>query len=638
MPKLLRTGSLTSLGSCDPGSAVKPPRSPTAKDSSLHGLVPGKRSPSAGVLHGGIDWRCQAPGALHVGLGHGLSQSDTSLASKQDTRCNGAGSRASAEAKGLSRPQSALTPLPARCLTKRLHQPEVSSMAEPRPRHPRCVQMGRPAAFSKPALPQHGVDCLVALSSSQGGPSGNSTEQGDGGERRRSKSPRQPSPAPPCQPVSSAQDLLRLLSAATLQADGEHQAPSQEHPRPPKVTLPGLPRREVPSAGPPTPREATPRTPCCEEPSSAKSGSSTSPWLPGARWCGEFGASPGGTPTARRGKLSVLRARRAMQAVLAVEIPAEEEAPTKTIRQLRDNEKIYDLYYWERVIQEDGDGGKVVVCRPKNGPEGVFDYIMKIKSKEKLRHQNYEEQYRTAQLRMLNFPPHAGVVPLTEVLEDKSFYYIVMDKAKGGSFFHSLLHEFKSGVMPTRAVRQLMREILEAVDHLHKQGVLHRDIKPDNLMMQVYDDDASPTGQSRHVVLIDFDHADPEWSPAIPHVDTGIFGTLRFNAPETFLGKYSKESDLYSVGTILYLLMAGKMPYRDEIFEQEPVREASPMSRQSWMDTVYQLMRQEAIDWACSPWPEQPVCRGFCAALLSFDACNRPSSAEEALAHPWLQD
>mmetsp|Transcript_46581 Transcript_46581/g.141294 ORF Transcript_46581/g.141294 Transcript_46581/m.141294 type:complete len:214 (+) Transcript_46581:2-643(+) len=213
-----------------------------------------------------------------------------------------------------------------------------------------------------------------------------------------------------------------------------------------------------------------------------------------------------------------------------------------------------------------------------------------------------------------------------------------MDRATGGSFFYSLLKEFKDGIMPHGAVKGLIREILEAVSHVHQQGMLHRDIKPDNLMMQVYDDDASPTGQSRHVVLIDFDHADPEWSPAIPHVDTGIFGTLRFNAPETFLGKYSKESDLYSVGTILYLLMAGKMPYRDEIFEQEPVREASPMSRQSWMDTVYQLMRQEAIDWACSPWPEQPVCRGFCAALLSFDACNRPSSAEEALAHPWLQD
>jgi len=51
----------------------------------------------------------------------------------------------------------------------------------------------------------------------------------------------------------------------------------------------------------------------------------------------------------------------------------------KKIRSLQEGEKIFDLYYWEKVLQQEGDGGKVVVCRPKDRADEEFNFVMKIK-------------------------------------------------------------------------------------------------------------------------------------------------------------------------------------------------------------------------------------------------------------------
>jgi len=223
-----------------------------------------------------------------------------------------------------------------------------------------------------------------------------------------------------------------------------------------------------------------------------------------------------------------------------------------------------------------------------------------------------------------------------------------MDKAHGGAFFSCLLSEYKDGVMPSHAVRKVMKDILNAVGHCHLAGILHRDIKPDNLVMQIRDDVESPSGKVRKVALIDFDHAEPDWnqrSPGMHHVQDAWCGTVRFSAPETFNGLFSPASDLYSVGVILYMLMTGNMPYGDDVYEYghevqraaaESPKCASP-KRCNW-HPIYNSMREVQIDWQCNPWPEQPECRDFCERLLSFESRDRPQSCEEALKHPWFRE
>jgi len=315
-------------------------------------------------------------------------------------------------------------------------------------------------------------------------------------------------------------------------------------------------------------------------------------------------------------------------------------------------EKIFDLYQWDEVLQETGDGGKVVVCKPKSNPASPTrssspivptstqrTYVMKMRSKESLSNDCMADQFRKSLLRILNLPPHIGVLPIHEVLEDDKFYYIVMERASG-AFFNTLLTEFGDGVMPAASVKKLTREILEALGHIHQSGMLHRDVKPDNLVFQAHDDPKSPTGKVNKVSLIDFDHAEPDWTPSSGSSKSHWCGTVRFSAPETFNGIFSQASDLYSVGVILYMLLAGKMPYDDCMFEElVDMRTPTPnRSRYNWRYAVFQRMRETPIDWHCDPWPSQPVCTDFCQKLLAFEASYRPGCADEALQHQWFAE
>ena len=324
------------------------------------------------------------------------------------------------------------------------------------------------------------------------------------------------------------------------------------------------------------------------------------------------------------------------------------QTSTKKIQRLEEGQKIFDLYYWEEILQEEGDGGKVVVCRPKNTEEDMdlrpdsradkssFRFVMKIKSKEALRQDMHEEQFAKAQTRLLNLSAPAGVIQIQQVLEDENFYYVVMDRASGGSFFNSLLEEYRDGTMPPSAVCKVARDILETLRHLHKEGILHRDIKPDNMVMHSHTNDSGQRLQK--VTLIDFDHADADFSGMGLTQVQHCFGTARFNAPEAFLGFYSAATDLYSVGVIVYLLLTGSMPYPSELFDfpASPGSPASPTANRRWMRQVVAQMEAHQIDWNHPTFHEIPLSKDFCQHLLAFNMVDRAATAEDALRHPWI--
>lgn len=320
------------------------------------------------------------------------------------------------------------------------------------------------------------------------------------------------------------------------------------------------------------------------------------------------------------------------------------EGEIRRIRPLPEGKKIFDLYYWDEVIQETGCGGKVVVCSPKSeecttSPRSPFSgskskvargsHVMKIKSKVELRKNGEEEIFRKANLKMLNLPPHVGILPLYEVLEDDAHFFVVMEKANGGSLLSSLLEECPDGVMPELVVMRLMKEILSAIAHLHQQGILHKDIKADNLVVEVNDEPTSPGGKIRTVKLIDFDLSDPDWVPDSPGTHGHNWaGTKQNSAPETFRGTFSQQSDLYSAGTILYLLMTGRWPHNEDLF--------GDMEFDEDVRAISQRMAMVNIDWNDSCWSHHPSCQDFCKWLLDFDPAQRPASAVVAARHEWF--
>eukprot|EP00440_Ansanella_granifera_P029719 gb/GFBE01032282.1/.p1 GENE.gb/GFBE01032282.1/~~gb/GFBE01032282.1/.p1 ORF type:complete len:612 (+),score=112.17 gb/GFBE01032282.1/:1-1836(+) len=330
----------------------------------------------------------------------------------------------------------------------------------------------------------------------------------------------------------------------------------------------------------------------------------------------------------------------ATTAELAKESALQECVPEKPLKRmglLGEGEKIFDRYQWAHhaVLQEDGDGGKVVVCQQKGGSKG---FVMKLKAKQTLGDAESQHRYRRNMEWMMNLKKHPGIAAVEEALEDDGFFYTVMELASGGSLLEGLLRNFPSGVIPEGELRTVMRDLLEAVGFLHSNGILHRDIKPDNLLLQSGLESESGENSYGHVMLCDYDHAGPVPEAQDEDGSMAIYGTRRFQAPETFLGRTSRQSDLYSVGVVLYLLVTGQMPFSDDTYDcsRESYEAMGPAGIRCWGAEVHRSMLRAKVDWDGEPWQTQRTCRYLCQWLMAPDYKDRPANAEEALAHDWF--
>jgi serine/threonine-protein kinase len=141
--------------------------------------------------------------------------------------------------------------------------------------------------------------------------------------------------------------------------------------------------------------------------------------------------------------------------------------------------------------------------------------------------------------------------------------YIVMERLLG----ETLQQEFRQkGALGAYEAVRYMRQVLAALTAAHELGIVHRDIKLDNIFIH------QPAGAPRIVKVLDFGIAKivdgvssraPQ--PLIPTDEGIVIGTPRFVSPEAALGKrVDHRADIYSVGLVLYTLLAGRGPWDDE--------------------------------------------------------------------------
>jgi predicted Ser/Thr protein kinase/PAS domain-containing protein len=168
----------------------------------------------------------------------------------------------------------------------------------------------------------------------------------------------------------------------------------------------------------------------------------------------------------------------------------------------------------------------------------------------------------------LKLDPHPGVARLIDTLEDDGKLVIIQEYVEGRTLGDMLDQE-----LPRPLVERIILQLIEVVAHAHKNRIMHRDIKPNNIIIQ-------PNGNLK---LLDFGAAKMLGEKDI---SATMVGSRPFMAPEQIMGKSERRSDIWAIGVLMYLLYTGELPFYseveklliDQILEQEPVppREENP--------------------------------------------------------------
>lgn len=205
-----------------------------------------------------------------------------------------------------------------------------------------------------------------------------------------------------------------------------------------------------------------------------------------------------------------------------------------------------DKYDMGRVLGQ-GTFAKVHHARNRQTGESV---AIKVIDKEKIVKIGLIEQMNR-EISVMRLVPHPNVVRIYEVMATRAKIYMVMEYARGGELFNKVAR----GRLKEEAARRYFQQLIAAVDFCHSRGVYHRDLKPENLLLD----------GSRNLKVSDFGLSALEESKREDGLLYTTCGTPAYVAPEVIhrKGYDGAKADVWSCGVILYVLLAGFLPFRD---------------------------------------------------------------------------
>jgi len=209
------------------------------------------------------------------------------------------------------------------------------------------------------------------------------------------------------------------------------------------------------------------------------------------------------------------------------------------------NKDIKDFYDIGKTL---GVGSFAIVKECVNKKTGE-KFAVKIIDKK---HIEGQEAMIKSEVNVIKQLRHPNIICLKEFYESERDIYLVTDLAKGGELFD---HIIEKGSFTEKDAANLVKQILEAVNYMHKKNIVHRDLKPENLLFKDKSED-SP------LMVTDFGLS--KFTEASSLLNTSC-GTPGYVAPEIISRKgHGIAVDLWSIGVITYVLLCGFPPFYGE--------------------------------------------------------------------------
>ncbi|GMF65839.1 unnamed protein product [Phytophthora lilii] len=286
-----------------------------------------------------------------------------------------------------------------------------------------------------------------------------------------------------------------------------------------------------------------------------------------------------------------------MNAAIDILSPTSSPPPKVTFR--KGEKSFLDFHQHYAITRHLGEGSYSTVKQVTHRKKGGF-YACKIVDKLSL--SDVDRAALSHEVRVLSSVSHVNIMRLYEVIEDDAKCYLVTELAEGGDLFDRIV---KQGKFPERVAQKVTAALVEALHYCHTHSIIHRDVKPENVLLSGDDVKLCDFGFARQL-----NHQEEQASDSC--------GTPGYAAPEILDGRsYGLEVDVFSLGVVTYIMLCGYPPF--------PMKLAQ-------LRTHRFNVRYPSKDWAAI----HPDVKTLISKMLHVDPKERPSMAV-LRCHPWIQ-
>jgi calcium-dependent protein kinase len=154
---------------------------------------------------------------------------------------------------------------------------------------------------------------------------------------------------------------------------------------------------------------------------------------------------------------------------------------------------------------------------------------------------------------------HPNVLKVFEYFQDKDRLYILTEYVKGGELLTEMNRRkaTKQQFFTEEEAAFMIKQVLITLNYLHNRKIVHRDIKPDNILIESMPTDKHPDDPWQ-IKVVDFGTA-MRFKKGSKLTQT--FGTSYYVAPEVLDGHYNEKCDIWSAGVVLYMMLSGRPPF-----------------------------------------------------------------------------